>query len=112
MTNPWPLDDHRLSIMAAGGAAMTILTVMRYKIPWFRLNPVGLALPLIPHQFSTFVIAWVIKSTMLRIGGMHTFQRGIPFFVGLIAGYASGIALSSVLDIIFFPGSGHGVHWW
>ena len=33
MTNPWPFDVHRLSIMAAGGAAMTILTVMRYKIP-------------------------------------------------------------------------------
>jgi hypothetical protein len=112
MANPWPFDVHRLTIMTVGGAVMAILMGMRYKLPWFRLNPVGLAIPLIPHQLSTFVVAWVIKTVMLRIGGMHTFQRGIPFFVGLIAGYASGVALSCGVDFFFFPGSGHGVHWW
>lgn len=112
MNNPWSVDVHRLTIMTIGAGVMALMMGMRYKLPWFRLNPVGFAIPLIPHQFSTFVVAWVIKSVMLRIGGMHTFQRGIPFFVGLIAGYAGGVAFSSVVDLIFFPGSGHGVHWW
>lgn len=90
LTNPWQIDLHRLTIMTIGALLMGTLMGMRYKVPWFRLNPVGMAIPLIPHQFSTFVVAWGIKTVMLRIGGMHTFQRGIPFFVGLVAGYASG----------------------
>jgi hypothetical protein len=85
---------------------------MRFKLPWFRLHPIGFAIPLIPHQFSTFLMAWAIKATLLRVGGMASFQRGIPFFVGLVAGHAAGVALSSLVDCLFFPGSGHTVHWW
>ena len=110
--NPWAFDVHRMTILAVGGTVMAALMGLRYKVSWFRLNPVGLAIPLIPHQFSTFVVALLIKTILLRVGGMHTFHRGIPFFVGLVAGYASGVAFSSMIDLLFFPGTGHGVHWW
>jgi hypothetical protein len=112
MTNPWPVDTDRLTILVIGGGVMAILMGMRFKLPWFRLHPIGFAIPLIPHQFSTFLMAWAIKATLLRVGGMASFQRGIPFFVGLVAGHAAGVALSSLVDFLFFPGSGHTVHWW
>ena len=112
MNNHWPLDIDRLSILAIGGVAMAAMMAMRFKLPWWRLNPIGFAVPLVPHQFSTFFIAWAIKASLLRMGGMNAFQRGIPLFVGLVAGYAAGVALSSVVDLLFFPGSGHSVHWW
>ncbi len=112
MNNHWPVDIDRLSILAIGGVAMAAMMAMRFKLPWWRLNPIGFAVPLVPHQFSTFFIAWAIKASLLRMGGMNAFQRGIPLFVGLVAGYAAGVALSSVVDLLFFPGSGHSVHWW
>jgi hypothetical protein len=112
INSPWQVDADRMTVLAIGAATMAAMMGMRFKLPWFRLHPIGFAIPLIPHQFSSFIVAWVIKSTLLRIGGMHSFQRGIPFFVGLISGYAAGIAFSSLIDFAFFPGSGHGVHWW
>ena len=112
MNNHWPVDIDRLSILAIGGVAMAAMMAMRFKLPWWRLNPIGFAVPPVPHQFSTFFIAWAIKASLLRMGGMNAFQRGIPLFVGLVAGYAAGVALSSVVDLLFFPGSGHSVHWW
>ncbi len=110
--NHWPVDLHRLAILAIGGVAMAGMMGMRFKFPWWRLNSIGFAIPLLPHQFSTFVIAWLIKTTLLRTGGMEAFQRGIPFFVGLFSGHAAGVAASSLVDFIFFPRSGHAVHWW
>jgi hypothetical protein len=87
MNEPWPVDTDRLTILAIGGGVMAILMGMLFKLPWFRLYPIGFAIPLIPHQFSTFVIAWAIKSALLRVGGM-----------------------AGAVDFLFFPGSGHTVH--
>jgi hypothetical protein len=41
---------------------------------------------------------------------MMLYRRTVPFFIGLIVGYALAVPLGYVLDVIFFPGQGHGVH--
>jgi hypothetical protein len=40
------------------------------------------------------------------------YRKFRPFFLGLIAGKALGLMVSAVIDLIWFPGAGHGVHGW
>jgi len=32
------------------------------------------------------VVAWLVKTLLLRYGGAQTYHRAVPFFVGLILG--------------------------
>ena len=112
MSHPWQIDPHRLIFMGTGVAVMTILTFLRYRFSWWRLNPLGFALPRLTHQVYSLFWAWVIKTLILQLGGVQLYRRSQPFFIGLIVGYALGVGLGSVVDGIWFTGSGHGLHSW
>ena len=49
-------------------------------------------------------------STLPEAGGATLYRRAIPFFLGLMLGYFGGVAVSFVVDFIWFPGEGHGFH--
>ena len=57
-------------------------------------------------------MTWSAKTILLRIGGIRLYRRAAPFFVGLPVGYVSGILVSGIVDIIWFPDGGHWVHGW
>ncbi|MCH2666120.1 hypothetical protein MK139_17490, partial [bacterium] len=61
--------------------------------------------------FSAF-IAWLIKLTVLRLGGIGLYRRTQPLFLGLLLGYAVMIGISSLVDAMWFPGEGQWVHGW
>jgi uncharacterized protein DUF6784 len=61
--------------------------------------------------FAIF-LAWAIKSLLLHLGGVERYEKAKPFFMGIIGGYALGVALSFLIDFIFFPGTGHQIHNW
>jgi hypothetical protein len=45
----------------------------------------------------SFLLAWLIKSAITRYGGLSTYRRLRPFFIGLMAGeFASGILWSGI----------------
>jgi hypothetical protein len=72
------------------GCVVTVgLTVMRARYWWWPLLPLGYALwgswTMIVFWFPIF-IAWIIKSTLTRYGGMHLYFRLRPLFLGLILG--------------------------
>ena len=33
------------------------------------------------------------------------------FMIGVLLGYVTGVVIAFLLDIIFFPGQGHAIHW-
>ena len=47
---------------------------------------------------------------MLKVGGPSIYRKSRPLFVGLLVGYVLGVALSSGIDMIWFPERGHYVH--
>lgn len=95
------------------GHLIGVLTLMRYWVPWWPLHPIGLAIQgsfgMVKPVFS-IVSVWAIKSILMRIGGVGLYERGKPFFIGLIAAQAVSTALVFVVDWIWFPMSGHNVH--
>ena len=102
-----------VGFFAVGGALMAALIYLRYRYTWWPLHPVGLSISgsyLARRTACTIFAAWLIKLVMLKIGGPGFYRKSRPFFVGLLVGYVLGIALSSGIDVLWFPDRGHYVH--
>jgi hypothetical protein len=107
-------DWARMMHLGIGGAIMAALTFMRYRFPWWPLHPIGMPVgvcsyPMTVIVFSIFV-SWLIKWAIMRSGGIGLYQKSQPFFIGLIMGYFTGIGLSFLIDMAFFPGQGHSLY--
>jgi len=105
--------EPRLAAYFLGGVAFTaFLAWMRTQYAWWPFSPLAFALSgswsMIVFWFPIF-IAWVIKSLVLRYGGMKTYGNLRPFFLGLILGEFSQAVLWAGLGAIwrlrapFFP---------
>ncbi len=92
-----------------------VLTLLRARLHWFPLHPIGLAFQYTSgtsiYWFSLFLV-WLVKLVLLRYGGIKAYRKGKPFFYGLGIGYVVGVVLSGVVDVIWFPLQGHRVHDW
>lgn len=113
MTAPQGPHWGRLGCFGVGALAMTVLTFLKYRFAWWPLHPVGLAVASVwtirRSAFSIFV-AWAAKTVLLRVGGVRLYRRAAPFFLGLIIGCFTGIALSQLVDAIWFYGRGHFIY--
>lgn len=109
-----PADMHtqKLGYFGIGAFAMSILTFLQYRIPWWPLHPIGLAVAslwMIRRQATSIFIGWAAKSLIMRFGGIELYRKAAPFFIGLIVGQFTGVGISFIIDMIFFPGNGHPV---
>ena len=112
--NPSPLGGSGRVLWAGIGAAlMAILTLVRYRAPWWPLHPIGLAVQgnygVTKTWISTF-IAWAFKWILVHMGGPQLYERGKPFFVGLLIAQAVSTMMVFWVDWIWFPFRGHNVH--
>ena len=102
----------KLGFFGIGAAAMSFLTFMQYRFPWWPLHPVGLAVSaiwMIRNQAAAIFLAWAAKSLIMRFGGIELYRKAAPFFIGLIIGYFLGVGISFIVDVVFFPGNGHPI---
>lgn len=77
-------------VFFAVGILVTIfLSYMRAMFYWWPLHPLGYALciswTMTVFWFSCFV-AWLIKTLILRYGGMRLYVRSRPWFLGMVLG--------------------------
>ena len=88
----------------AVGIVVTLLLVWsRAQFAWFPLHPLGYALaptwPMVCFWFP-FMVAWVLKSGVLKFGGIETYRRLAPFMLGLIVGEFSAAVFWSLGNIL------------
>ena len=76
-----------------------------------RWNLVVLTLITALTLFSIFVV-WLVKTVVMRLGGVSLFRAGQPFFIGMLSAHALGVLISFIVDYIWFPGAGHIVDDW
>jgi hypothetical protein len=112
--NPQLASLPHLFVFLLGAAVMIILTIIRYRMSSWTLHPIGYAISTtnIRLQVTSLFVVWIAKSLVTRIGGVQLYQRLYPLFLGLIIGRTAGTLLSFIVDLIWFPGSGHNVHGW
>jgi hypothetical protein len=106
----WP----KLACAGVGGALMLVLTILHYRLSWWPLHPLGLVVGMILKVrwcFLPFVMGWLCKVVILRVGGAAALRRAKPFFLGAMVGWFAGVGVSIALDAMFFPGQGHVLCW-
>jgi len=112
--NPHGPDGARLSFMGIGALAMAGLTVLRYRFPWWPIHPIGLPFAICSYPVNYFFVSvflgWAAKTGVLRVGGIHLYERAKFCFLGLILGFFSACGVSFLIDIIWFPGQGHPLY--
>jgi hypothetical protein len=78
---------HSLGMIAISFTFCNMLMMLRYRLLWFPLHPIGMVLGngMRMIWFSVLVAA-LIKWITLRYGGLRSFRAVLPFFLGLILG--------------------------
>ena len=104
-------DPQKTAVWGSGILLAAILSVLRTRLPWWPLHPMGLI-----FQFDWFLglytltifVTYLIKLIILRFGGILLYRRALPFFYGLIVGFVAALGVSFLVDVIWFPGLGQG----
>ena len=84
-----PPDRPRALAGLSGALIVAVLVVLRSQFLRFPLHPLGYAMvtayggPL----WGPFLLVWMAKTLILRLGGMRAYKRGVPFFMGLVVGH-------------------------
>ncbi len=103
----------RLQFLAVGVLATVVLTYLRHRFTWWRLHPIGFSIASVGQVRWTMLslfVAWLVKSLIMRFGGLVLFNRAKPFFVGLVVGHFACAGISLVIDAIWFQGQGHSLY--
>ena len=73
----------------------------RARLVWWPLHPLGFAIStffIMTYLWFSVMIAWAIKSVVLKYGGPSLYRTTRPFFLGLILGQISCSGLWLVID--------------
>jgi hypothetical protein len=96
----------------AGGAITALLALLRVRYVWWPFHPIGYVLctswTVLSYWFP-MLVAWVIKSLVVRYGGMRLYTRLRPLFLGLIFGEFTAEVIWTLITMFwnvrapFFP---------
>lgn len=84
-----PPDRARTGALVSGFVVTGILVVLRSIFLRFPLHPLGFAMvasyggPL----WGPFLLVWIVKTLVLKLGGMRMYRQLIPFFLGIVIGH-------------------------
>ena len=96
----WP----GVAFMGVGFSVMMILVYLRSRVIWLSIHPLGFLIAgggeLPGDLLLPLVICTVSKWLLLKHGGIRSYRRAVPFFLGLVLGdfmIGSGWSLLSIL---------------
>ncbi|HEX5323728.1 MAG TPA: DUF6785 family protein [Capsulimonadaceae bacterium] len=100
LKNPRPPNGAGIAGMALGVAMTLALTALRARFVGFPLHPAGYVLNVSfanDYFWCDMLVAWLVKTLILRYGGIKLYQSAMPLFLGFILGdFVSGSAWSIV----------------
>lgn len=114
-TLPIPRDAVRIGVSTFGLVFASALTWLRANFVGLPFHPLGYALATLYGRLLwwPFFVVWLLKSLILRYGGIRLYRRAVPGFLGLALGHfftagivwgllgASGGALFHGYSVIF-----------
>ena len=108
--NPFPPDTKRIALLGVGTVVGALIIAARHRLAGFPFHPLGFAVASVIQVtwvVASIFLAWLIKTIIIRFGGLRLFQQAKPFFLGLVLGHLTGAGLVGILDCFFFVGQGH-----
>ncbi len=101
LTNPTTASWDFFGVAGMGGAAQWLMTMASKRWLWFPIHPIAFPISAMwttHHLMPSIFIAWLVKSVVLRYGGVTLYRRTRPFFLGLILGHYAAGGLWCVID--------------
>ena len=92
----WP----RIEWGLAGAAVVIGLSLLRSRFVWWPLHPIGYAacgMDVMGYIWFPVFLSWLVKTLVLRYGGVKLYRQALPFFFGLFIG---DYAISGVLALL------------
>jgi len=89
MQNLTSTNWQELSIMGLGAAAALFMTFMRRNFLWFAVHPIGYLMHMTyasSNIWSSFLMGWLCKYTILKYGGIKWYRKMRPLFLGAVLG--------------------------
>lgn len=86
---PGSRDYSMIKLVGVGAVVTTFLMAIRRRFLGFPFHPVGYAMAggwLISCIWFSIFLSWLVKWVLLKYGGLRTYRRAVPFFLGLILG--------------------------
>ena len=102
ITFPRDVDYARLQHMTFGFLFTVLLTVLKRGFLWWPLYPVGFAVGngwAIGWMWFSIFLGWLAK-WLLFIGGVRSYRRMLPLFLGLIFGQFVAGSLWSLIGVV------------
>lgn len=88
-----------------GGLIFTFLLGLgRMRFVWWPFHPAGYALALsgaMKNFWFAFFVSWFIKRIILLRGGVLSYRKAMPFFLGLILGDYISISIWTIIGAVF-----------
>ena len=103
VTNPTPFEPAGLIAVSAGAAVAVILGMLRLRLWWWPLHPFGyLAANCwgMHWYWQAFFVGWLLKTLVVRYGGLQLYRRMVPLAIGLLVGDQVAAGLRVLLTII------------
>lgn len=89
----------------AGLALVLMCASCRMRFPWWPIHPLLFVVWAKSHigafAFS-FILGWLTKTSVLRYGGNHLYNRLRPLMLGLIAGEILGAVVPSIVGAVYY----------
>jgi len=93
ISNPRLASPSALFFMGTGALFYIFLAFMRLRFLWWPFHPIGYAVAntfTMQYLWSPFFFGWLAKVIALKSGGIKSYRRFVPFFLGLIMGETVG----------------------
>ena len=87
-----------------GAAVSLFLAVMRTRFIGWPFHPAGYIAAGhygLMRLWLPIFVTWIVKSLLLRYGGLRAYRVAMPFFLGLVLGEFSAGFVRTVLDLTF-----------
>jgi hypothetical protein len=104
INSPEPRDLGAVAAYGVGFAVTGLLAWLRTTFLWWPLHPagyvVGSSFALMRLWLPLFA-SWLLKSLILRYGGLSGYRKALPFFLGLVVGEFTAGFIRTILDLSF-----------
>jgi len=104
LTYPSGTERMSLSFMGVGMVVTFFLMAMKTRFLWWPLHPIAYPLAgdyrMNSMWFGIF-LSWLAKSTILKYGGLKSYRKAIPFFIGLILGEFMIGGFWNIVSVVF-----------
>ena len=104
LRNPGGTNTSASLAMGFGGVFSIILLFLKLRFHWWPLHPIAFPMAnawLIHALTFTILAIWLFKVLLLRYGGLRAHRAALPFFLGLLVGEFSELALARAAILLF-----------